>query len=52
MVVVPSKLPLEHTECKELVPEKCDVQIVEIKQRDLQKFIVLMKKLGYPLVAL
>jgi hypothetical protein len=52
MLVVPSIQPLLHPECKELVPADCDVQIVEIRPRDLQKFIILMKSLGYPLVAL
>ena len=52
MLVVPSDLPLLHPECKELVPKDYDVQIVEIRQRDLHKFITLMKSLGYPLAAL
>jgi tRNA G18 (ribose-2'-O)-methylase SpoU len=52
LLVVPSETPLHHPECKELVPLNSDVPIVEIRQKDLHKFIILMKSLGYPMVAL
>lgn len=52
LLVVPSEQPLHHPECSELIPLDSDVPIVEIRKKDLHKFIILMKSLGYPMVAL
>ena len=52
MLVVPSAQPLAHPECRELVPEGCDVEVIEIKDDELIQFMRLQKERGFPLIGL
>jgi hypothetical protein len=52
MLVIESAQPLAHPECAELIPENCDVEVIEIKEKELLKFMKLEKNRGYKLLAL